>query len=120
VVAGVEEGAQTPPVAAGVEEAGDEPEQSCEGDHYAVTISFEIDETSGERLPAEILVQQVEGGESVSEFRVEGDLSGYRDLIEALGADGSCVEVEFVPVVEAPEPDVDAAGLAEALEPAAP
>jgi hypothetical protein len=126
VVAGAEEGAQAPPVTAGVEEESDEPEQSCEGDHYKVTISFEIDEATGERFPTEILVEQIEGDESVSELRVDGDLSDYRDLIAALGDEGACVEVEFVPAGEgedageAPEADVEAAEPGEAPEPAVP
>jgi hypothetical protein len=126
VLAGIDEGAQNSPVTAGVEEDGDVLGQSCEGDHYTVPISYGIDEATGERLPTEILVQRIEGDESVSELRVEGDLADYRDLIAALVADGGCVEVEYEPVSEgedageASESGVEAGAPGDTLEPATP
>jgi hypothetical protein len=101
VIAGTETGGPGP-VNSGVDE-GYVPPQACEGDEYTVIVTYEIDAVTGEQLPTEIVIRQIAADGSVNELQLEGDLSGYRDLIAALEADGSCVEVEYVPLAEGEE-----------------
>jgi hypothetical protein len=129
VLAGVDdEGGPGHPGTSGSGAGGQVPPPACEGDEYAVTVSYELDEATGERLPTEILIRRIESDGSAGELHLEGDLTGYEELIAALVADGGCVEVEFVPspadeegVEEAPE-EILEAGVpgGEALEPVLP
>jgi hypothetical protein len=73
------------------------PEAPCEGDEYAVTIYVSGDpgEEGAEELPVEILIQRLESDGSISELRLEGELSDAEALVELLVAEGNCVEVVF-------------------------
>jgi hypothetical protein len=94
----------------------------CEGDEYLVTVYYVVDELSGEQIPVELLIRRIEVGGEVSELSIEGDLSGYRELIEALTGEPECLVVGYQPAEEeeaSEGPDVPVEPAA-ALEPALP
>jgi hypothetical protein len=99
---------------------GGGPEQSCEGDEFVITVTFE--EAEGEEVDygkaeADILVQRLEADGSPTELRLRGDLTDVRDLVATLVSEGDCVEVEVKPLPGAgPEEEVSAAAV-EAAEP---
>jgi hypothetical protein len=94
-VPSVTPGAPGGPVASGV--GGLEPEPSCDGDEYIVTVTFE--ETEGEEVDyeeaeADIVVRQIDADGNETEVQLRGDLSDVRDLIATLVAEGNCVHLE--------------------------
>lgn len=98
-----------------------EPDKSCEGDEYLVTITLDVGEV-GEQSAADILIQRLEGDLVESELRLEGDLEDVRDLVGMLVEEGNCVRVEVDllpegdPTQGAPETDTDAGELGETSE----
>jgi hypothetical protein len=101
-----------------------EPEQSCEGDEYAVTVTF--DEAEGEEegvygsSEADILIQRLGADGSEAELDLRGDLTDVRSLVATLVSEGNCVQVKIEPLEggaaeEAVEPGT---GVAEPDEPA--
>lgn len=99
---------------------GGEPEQSCEGGEYVITVTFEEaedgEEEDYELAEAEILVKRLgaDGGEDEVELR--GDLTDVRNLVATLVAEGNCVQVHVVPPESAPAEGALDAG-ADAAEP---
>jgi hypothetical protein len=103
--------------------SGVEPPPVCEGDEYLVIVYYEVDEVSGEQIPVELLIRRTEVDGEVSELSVEGDLSGYRELIEALTDEPECLVVEYEPAGEEEAPEAPEAPVVEpaaTLEPALP
>jgi hypothetical protein len=78
------------PVTSGV--GGPEPEQSCEGDEYLITVTFE--EAEGEEAEADIVIRQIGADGSETEVQLRGDLNDVRSLIATLVAEGNCVHLE--------------------------
>ncbi|HEV7400540.1 MAG TPA: hypothetical protein VGN84_09770 [Solirubrobacterales bacterium] len=105
------------PVGSGV--GGGEPERSCEGDEYVITVTFE--EVEGEEIDyendqADIVVQQLEADGSETEVQLRGDLNDVRSLVATLVSEGGCVHVDIVPQPETDsieEPSGATAGAAE-------
>jgi hypothetical protein len=85
-----------------------EPEESCEGDEYVITVGAETDTSEGESAQFEIVVRRIGADGSESEFELEGDLSAVDALAELLTAEGNCVQTVFEPAasVEAEEEPV--------------
>lgn len=95
---------------------GGEPEQSCEGDEYVITVTFEEAEGEGEEVDygeaeAGILVQRLEADGSTTDLSLKGDLTDVRDLVATLVSEGNCVQVDVEPLPGAsPEEEVSGAG----------
>jgi hypothetical protein len=76
-------------------------EQSCEGDEYVITVTFEEaegEEADYEEAEADILVQRLEADGSATELRLRGDLTDVRDLVATLVSEGNCVQVDVEPL----------------------
>lgn len=100
---------------------GGEPQQSCEGDEYVITVTFEEPEAEGEEVDyeeaeADILVQRLEADGSTTDLSLKGDLTDLRDLVAMLVSEGSCVQVDVEPLPEASPEEVPGAA-DEAAEP---
>jgi hypothetical protein len=99
---------------------GGAPEQSCEGDEYVITVTFEElegEEVDYEEAEADILVQRQEADGSTTDLQLRGDLTDVRDLVATLISEGNCVRVDVEPLPGAgPEEEVAGAG-DEAVEP---
>ncbi|HEY6550351.1 MAG TPA: hypothetical protein VIY71_04030 [Solirubrobacterales bacterium] len=132
LVASVPSGPSGPPGTAGRPGTsvigGGGPEQSCEGDEYVITVTFEEvedEEVDYEEAEADILVERLEADGSATELHLRGDLTDVRDLVATLVSEGSCVQVDVVPpesdpVEEGSEAGIDAAESDEVAEPALP
>jgi hypothetical protein len=89
------------PVTSGV--GGPEPEQSCEGDEYLITVTFEEveseeiegEESDHEEAEADIVVRKIGTDGSETEVKLRGDLSDVRSLVATLVAEGNCVDLEI-------------------------
>jgi hypothetical protein len=80
---------------------GGEPEQSCEGDEYVITVTFEEaegEEVDYEEAEADILVQRLEADGSTTDLSLKGDLTDVRDLVATLVSEGNCVQVDVEPL----------------------
>lgn len=93
---------------------GGAPEESCEGDEYVITVTFEEvdgEEVDYEEAEADILVQRLEADGSTTDLSLEGDLTDVRDLVAALVSEGNCVQVDVEPLPGAgTEEEVPGAG----------
>jgi hypothetical protein len=121
VPAVVGESGSRPPVAAGGGGIGKEP--VCDGDEYVLVITPEGEEGPDVAPLFAIRIEYFGSDGSESEYSLQGDQTDVDELVELLGADGSCVRVEEEPVDEAvepvaeePEAGTEAAGLGETLE----
>jgi len=78
-----------------------EPEQSCEGDEYVVTVTFEEAEDEEEEVyglsEADILIQRLGADGSEDELDLRGDLTDVRSLVATLVSEGNCVQVKIEP-----------------------
>jgi hypothetical protein len=107
---------------------GGEPERSCEGDEYAITVTFgdtEGEEVDYEEAEADILVQRLEADGSTTDLQLRGDLTDVRGLIATLVSEGNCVQLDVEPLPgpgaeEVPDAGDGAAGPGEVAEPALP
>jgi hypothetical protein len=100
---------------------GSGPEQSCEGDEYVITVTFEEPEAEGEEVDyeeaeADILVQHLEADGSTTELSLKGDLTDVGDLVTMLVSEGNCVHIDVEPLPGAGAEEVSGAG-DEAAEP---
>jgi hypothetical protein len=104
VVAAVQNGGQGTsggPITSGV--GGHEPQQSCEGDEYLITVTFEeaeVEEAGYGQAEADIVVQRLGVDGSETEVQLRGDLTDVRDLVATLVAEGNCVQVDVQPLPE--------------------
>ena len=107
---------------------GGEPEQSCEGGEYVITVTFEEaegEEVDYEKAEAGILVQRLEADGSTTDLQLRGDLTDVRDLVATLVSEGNCMQVDVEPLPgpgaeEAPDAGVEAAEPGEVAESALP
>jgi hypothetical protein len=112
----------------GTSVVGGGPEQSCEGDEFVITVTFEEaegKEEDYEQAEADILVQRLEADGSVTELHLRGDLTDVRDLVATLVSEGNCVQVDVEPPENDPaedisEADTDMAEPGDVAEPALP
>jgi hypothetical protein len=100
LVATVENGEQGTAGRPGTSVFGGEPERSCEGDEYVISVTFE--ETEGEEVDyelveADILLQRLEADGSRTELHLRGDLNDVRSLVATFVSAGNCVLVEVQP-----------------------
>jgi hypothetical protein len=99
---------------------GGEPEPSCEGDEYVITVSFEEaegEEGDDEEAEADILVQRLEADGSTIDLNLRGDLTDVRDLVATLVSEGNCVHVDVAPLPGADSEEEVAGAGEEAAEP---
>jgi hypothetical protein len=79
---------------------GGEPEQSCEGEEYVITVTFEAvdgEEVDYEEAEAAILIQRQEADGSTTDLQLRGDLTDVRDLVATLVSEGNCVGLDIEP-----------------------
>jgi hypothetical protein len=115
LVATVENGGQgTPGGPVGSGASGGEPEGSCEGDEYLITVIFEeaeVEEEGYGEAEADILIQSLGADGSEAEAQLRGDLNDVRELVATLVSGGDCVQVDVQPLPGA-DPVVEASSAA--------
>jgi len=88
-------------------------EQSCEGDEYVITVTFEEaegEEGDYEQAEADIVVQRFGAEGSETEVTLRGNLTDVRNLVATLVSEGNCVQVDVVPPESEPAEGVAEAG----------